>query len=408
MNTALTNRLGDYFIFCFFSRSFFYSFYFFSFRYLYRLGLFFLVLSSFTKSAQFPFSSWLPKAIRAPTPISSLVHSRTLVTAGLILLLNFDFLIFNYYLMVFMLLFGLFTMGFSRVVAMFEEDMKKVVALSTLSQIGFMVFTLGLGLHFVSFLHLLRHALFKSCLFMQVGYLIHRRFGQQDGRYYGNNGNLSMCVQLQLLTTLFCLCGLVFTRGIVSKDLILEFFFFNRFRFFLRFFFLLFVFLTFGYRYRLWKSFFFNFSKVLVEFGGGLLMNFLSLFLVVFSVVFIYWIRVNLFCLPCLFLFVDFYIPLLYIFLIMIFSYIVFKLLCKELAYKFFVDYFSKYFSKGGVRFKFFDFGLIGFGLDFFSMFNGLGKLFGLLIGSIGFNRVVIVIFLVFLFLWDLSLIKNI
>lgn len=126
-----------------------------------------------------------------------------------------------------------------------------MVALRTLSQIGFSILTLGLGLSFISFIHLVRHALFKSCLFIQVGYIIHRSYGQQDGRNYNNNGNLPNFIQLQLIVTLFCLCGLFFSRGIVSKDIILEFFFFNFFTFIFTILFFLSVFLTFCYSYRL-------------------------------------------------------------------------------------------------------------------------------------------------------------
>lgn len=149
------------------------------------------------------------------------------------------------------LLIGIFTIFFSRITALIEEDIKKVVALSTLSQMGFSLVTLGLGLGFVSFIHLVRHALFKSCLFMQVGYIIHCSGGQQDGRGYGYNGSLPIFMQLQLLVTLFCLCGLIFSRGIISKDIILELFFFNNFFLFFSFVFFVSIFLTFGYRYRL-------------------------------------------------------------------------------------------------------------------------------------------------------------
>ena len=187
----------------------------------------------------------------APTPVRSLVHSRTLVTAGLILLINFSKLILNGSVIILVLLVGIFTIFFSSISALVEEDIKKVVALSTLSQIGFSIVTLGLGISFVSFLHLVSHALFKSCLFIQVGYVIHSNFGQQDGRGYGNNGNLPVFIQLQLLVTLFCLCGLIFSSGIISKDLILELFFFNNYIIFFSLIFFISVFLTFGYRYRL-------------------------------------------------------------------------------------------------------------------------------------------------------------
>ena len=157
----------------------------------------------------------------------------------------------NNKVIIIILLIGLFTIFFSSVAALVEEDIKKVVALSTLSQIGFSITTLGLGLSFVSFIHLVSHALFKSCLFIQIGYIIHCNYGQQDGRGYGNNGNLPLFIQLQLLITLFCLCGLMFSSGIVSKDIILELFFVNNYFIILSFIFFVTIFLTFGYSYRL-------------------------------------------------------------------------------------------------------------------------------------------------------------
>ena len=222
MNTVLTNRLGDYFLFIFMC-----GFWFSGLRFLrlilrFGLGLGVLVLAGFTKRAQFPFRSWLPKAMSAPTPVSSLVHRRTLVTAGLVLVLNFCLGLGNRFVSMVMVVGGLLTMVFSRLAALVEEDLKKVVALRTLSQIGFSFLAVGVGVGFVALLHLLRHALFKRCLFMQVGYIIHRLGGQQDGRGYGGLVGLSVLVQLQLLVTLFCLCGLLVSRGAGSKDWGLE------------------------------------------------------------------------------------------------------------------------------------------------------------------------------------------
>ncbi len=182
-------------------------------------------MTSFTKSAQFPFSGWLPKAIRAPTPVRSLVHSRTLVTAGLFLLINFRFSFKISLGLCFLIFFGLFTIRISRVLAIYEKDFKKIVALSTLSQIGFCIFTLGLGYTFLTLFHLIRHALFKSCLFMLVGFRIYSFWGQQDIRRYTRFKKLRAFIHFQLLICLFCLCGLFFTRGLVRKDFILEFFF---------------------------------------------------------------------------------------------------------------------------------------------------------------------------------------
>uniref|UniRef100_A0AC35UIH3 NADH:ubiquinone reductase (H(+)-translocating) n=1 Tax=Rhabditophanes sp. KR3021 TaxID=114890 RepID=A0AC35UIH3_9BILA len=218
------------------------------------------------------FSLIFRNAIRAPTPVSSLVHRSTLVTAGLILLINFNALIFSKNIIRIVLVVGIFTIFFSRITALFEEDLKKVVALRTLSQIGFSIVTLGLGLNFIALIHLLSHALFKRCLFIQVGYLIHCSFGQQDGRNYNNLGNLPFFIQIQILVTLFCLCGLIFSRGAVRKDFILEIFFSNNFIVFFSSIFFIAVFITFGYSY---------------HFYAPLIFLFLSFFIILISVKFI-------------------------------------------------------------------------------------------------------------------------
>nr|BAV82602.1 NADH dehydrogenase subunit 5 [Ancylostoma caninum] len=399
MNTALTNRIGDFFIFSFFSGAIFYGYYFLSFEMMCSSMILLLLLTSFTKSAQFPFSSWLPKAMSAPTPVSSLVHSSTLVTAGLILLMNFSKIMLNGSVMMIILLIGLFTMFFSSVAALVEEDMKKVVALSTLSQMGFSMVTLGLGMSFVSFIHLVSHALFKSCLFMQVGYIIHCNYGQQDGRGYGNNGNLPMFMQLQLLITLFCLCGLVFSSGMVSKDAILELFFFNNYMLMLSMMFFVSVFLTFGYSYRLWKGFFLSFSKIVSVYSSTLVMNFLSIVLVMFSVFFLWWLNFNMLFIPSIFLYLDFYSPLLYIVLIILLSYFVFKLLFKELAYKFLVDYLAKNVIYKVKNFKFMDNNLNKFGYMGFNFLGGFSTYFIGYMNSFKYNNLIILVFLLFIFL---------
>nr|UXK95565.1 NADH dehydrogenase subunit 5 [Macropostrongyloides spearei] len=399
MNTALTNRIGDFFIFTFFSGVIFYGYYFHSFEMMCSIMIILLLLTSFTKSAQFPFSSWLPKAMSAPTPVSSLVHSSTLVTAGLILLMNFSKLMLNGSVMMILLLIGLFTMFFSSVAALVEEDMKKVVALSTLSQMGFSMTTLGLGMSFISFIHLVSHALFKSCLFMQIGYIIHCNYGQQDGRGYGNNGNLPLFMQLQLLITLFCLCGLVFSSGMVSKDMILEMFFLNSYYMFMSFMFFVSIFLTFGYSYRLWKSFFFSFSKIVSVYSSTVIMNYLSLLLVLFSIFFMWWLNYNMMVVPAMFLYVDFFAPLFYLLMIVMLCYFSFKLLFKELAYKFLVDYFAKNSIYKIKNLKFMDNNLNKFGLMGFNSLGSLGILSTGYMSSFKYNNLVILVFLLFMFL---------
>nr|UDL72586.1 NADH dehydrogenase subunit 5 [Paramacropostrongylus iugalis] len=399
MNTALTNHIGDFFIFSFFSGVIFYGYYFFSFEMMCSFMVLLLLLTSFTKSAQFPFSSWLPKAMSAPTPVSSLVHSSTLVTAGLILLMNFSKMMLNGNVMVVLLLIGLFTMFFSSIAALVEEDMKKVVALSTLSQMGFSMMTLGLGMSFISFIHLVSHALFKSCLFMQIGYIIHSNYGQQDGRGYSNNGNLPMFMQLQLLVTLFCLCGLLFSSGMVSKDMILEMFFMNSYYLFLSLLFFISIFLTFGYSYRLWKSFFLSFSKIVMVYSSTLIMNFLSLLLIIFSIFFVWWLNYNMMVVPAMFLYVDFYVPLLYLLLIILLCYFSFKLLFKELGYKFLVDYLAKNVIYKIKNLKFMDNNLNKFGYMGFNFLGSLGILFTGYMSSFKYNNLIILVFFLFIFL---------
>jgi NADH-ubiquinone oxidoreductase chain 5 len=135
--------------------------------------------------------------------------------------------------------------------ALLEQDIKKVVALSTLSQIGFSRLVLGLSLNFFCLFHLLRHALFKSCLFIQVGFLIYKSLGQQDGRFYSGLKNSSVFLQFQILLTLFCLCGLFFSSGLVRKDFVLEYFLRLNINFIFLFFFIFSVFFTFLYSFRL-------------------------------------------------------------------------------------------------------------------------------------------------------------
>nr|YP_009243341.1 NADH dehydrogenase subunit 5 [Heterakis beramporia]AMR36308.1 NADH dehydrogenase subunit 5 [Heterakis beramporia] len=396
MNTVLTNRIGDFFLFIFFSGIVFSSWYFYGLSVFMFLGVLLLLLAAFTKSAQFPFSSWLPKAMSAPTPISSLVHSSTLVTAGLILVMNFKEIMLDLNFSSLVMLGGLLTMFFSSVSALFEEDMKKVVALSTLSQMGFCMLTIGLGLSFISLIHMVSHAFFKSCLFMQIGFLIHNSFGQQDGRNYSNLGSVPYCIQLQLLVTLFCLCGLLFSSGAVSKDFILEFFFVNNFWLVLSLLFFCSVFLTFGYSYRLWKGFFISFGKSVFVNVGSVLMNFLSLVLIVMSIFFMWWLGVNLLQVPTLYLYVDFFVPLFFVLLILFFIYFVVKFLLKEVVYKFLVDYFAKFFIYFMKNFKFVDMFLGGVNDKGYNFIMSGSSSFMLLMSNMYYNSLILVIFIVF------------
>nr|YP_009939494.1 NADH dehydrogenase subunit 5 [Chrysomela vigintipunctata]QNV48735.1 NADH dehydrogenase subunit 5 [Chrysomela vigintipunctata] len=180
-----------------------------------------VVLAAMTKSAQMPFSSWLPAAMAAPTPVSSLVHSSTLVTAGVYLLIRFNYA-FSSSLMYFLLFISSMTMFMSGLGANFEYDLKKIIALSTLSQLGLMMSILSLGSYKLAFFHLLTHALFKALLFMCAGNIIHNMNNCQDIRYMGSliNSMPLTCTFFNICN--FSLCGLPFLSGFYSKDLIIE------------------------------------------------------------------------------------------------------------------------------------------------------------------------------------------
>nr|APC60529.1 NADH dehydrogenase subunit 5 [Bactericera cockerelli] len=184
-------------------------------------GVAFFLVACMTKSAQFPFSAWLPSAMAAPTPISSLVHSSTLVTAGVYMLIRFYHLLLVNLLMEFLLVISLVTIFIAGMTALKEYDLKRIIALSTLGQLGFMMFTLSVGFPYVAFFHLLIHALFKALLFMCAGSVIHSGVGIQDLRKLGNI-NIDCFTKISLNIAVFNLMGLPFTSGFYSKDSLLE------------------------------------------------------------------------------------------------------------------------------------------------------------------------------------------
>jgi NADH-ubiquinone oxidoreductase chain 5 len=179
-----------------------------------------LLLTFITKRAQFPFSSWLPAAIAAPTPVSSLVHSSTLVTAGVFLLIRFrEVLCKISHFLIFVSLRTLLMAGF---IASREWDIKKTIAFSTLSQLGFIMFSLRLGLSLYCFFHLLCHALFKASLFMVSGVIIHNLDRRQDFRNLRRFSQITPLITSRVVVCLLCLCGFPFVSGFFSKDLILD------------------------------------------------------------------------------------------------------------------------------------------------------------------------------------------
>nr|YP_010364907.1 NADH dehydrogenase subunit 5 [Condica illecta]UNP54952.1 NADH dehydrogenase subunit 5 [Condica illecta] len=229
MLTALSNRVGDVFILMVISWMMNYG----SWNYIFYLEFMnndwemmmissMIILAAMTKSAQIPFSSWLPAAMAAPTPVSALVHSSTLVTAGVYLLIRFNMLLLNtFFLKILLLLSGL-TMFMAGISANYEFDLKKIIALSTLSQLGLMMSILSMGLPDLAFFHLLTHAMFKALLFMCAGVIIHMMNDMQDIRFMGGISFYVPLTSLCLNISNMALCGIPFLAGFYSKDLILE------------------------------------------------------------------------------------------------------------------------------------------------------------------------------------------
>nr|YP_010703197.1 NADH dehydrogenase subunit 5 [Chlorogomphus shanicus]WCO11399.1 NADH dehydrogenase subunit 5 [Chlorogomphus shanicus] len=181
-----------------------------------------MIFAAMTKSAQIPFSSWLPAAMAAPTPVSALVHSSTLVTAGVYLMIRFNPLIMGVDTGKYLLFIGGATMFMSGIGANFEFDLKKIIALSTLSQLGLMMSILSMGYPTLAFFHLLTHALFKALLFMCAGVIIHNMGDSQDIRCMGGLIKFLPLTSSCFNVSNLALCGMPFLAGFYSKDLILE------------------------------------------------------------------------------------------------------------------------------------------------------------------------------------------
>nr|YP_008475604.1 NADH dehydrogenase subunit 5 [Fulvia mutica]BAN79049.1 NADH dehydrogenase subunit 5 [Fulvia mutica] len=181
-----------------------------------------ILVGSVTKSAQMPFSAWLPAAMAAPTPVSTLVHSSTLVTAGLFVLIRFSGGMEGAMMSCIMLVLACFTCVMAGTCAILEPDLKKIVALSTLSQLGVMGLALSFSNGDLAFFHLVVHALFKALMFMCIGSAIMLGFGIQEARYFSGMIYKMPITSVWLLISLISLMGFPFTAGFFSKDMLLE------------------------------------------------------------------------------------------------------------------------------------------------------------------------------------------
>nr|YP_010703617.1 NADH dehydrogenase subunit 5 [Sinopodisma kelloggii]WCO86751.1 NADH dehydrogenase subunit 5 [Sinopodisma kelloggii] len=229
MLTALSNRIGDVSILIsiawmlnFGSWNYIYYYDFIMNSFEMKIITMLIILAAMTKSAQIPFSSWLPAAMAAPTPVSALVHSSTLVTAGVYLLIRFSPMLNTYNCSWFLLFIGCLTMFMAGLGANLEFDLKKIIALSTLSQLGLMMSILAMGYPKLAFFHLLAHALFKALLFMCAGSMIHNLSDSQDIRFMGSIVTFMPLTSVCFNVSSLSLCGMPFLAGFYSKDLILE------------------------------------------------------------------------------------------------------------------------------------------------------------------------------------------
>nr|YP_010199828.1 NADH dehydrogenase subunit 5 [Gracilaria tikvahiae]UAD89836.1 NADH dehydrogenase subunit 5 [Gracilaria tikvahiae] len=183
----------------------------------------FLFIGAVGKSAQLGLHTWLPDAMEGPTPVSALIHAATMVTAGVFLLIRFSPLIeFSSTVLNILVVFGSFTAFFAGMSGIFQNDLKRVIAYSTCSQLGYMVFACGISCYNVSIFHLANHAFFKALLFLSAGSVIHALANEQDMRRMGSLIRfLPLTYSLMLIGSL-ALAGFPFLTGFYSKDFILE------------------------------------------------------------------------------------------------------------------------------------------------------------------------------------------
>ncbi len=184
----------------------------------------FLFIGAMGKSAQFLLHTWLPDAMEGPTPVSALIHAATMVTAGVFLVVRCS-PIFEYSQVALNLvtIVGMITAIFAASVALVQNDIKKIVAYSTCSQLGYMFFAAGIGAYHVAMFHLFTHAFFKALLFLGAGSIIHAFKDEQDIRNMGGVRKKLPFTYLFMLLGTLALTGFPFLSGFYSKDAIIEF-----------------------------------------------------------------------------------------------------------------------------------------------------------------------------------------
>lgn len=175
------------------------------------------------KSAQCGLHIWLPDAMEGPTPVSALIHAATLVVAGVFLIIRCSILFDNSTsVLAIVSILGALTSFFAASVGLFQNDLKRVIAYSTCSQLGYMIFVSGLSHYSVSIFHVANHAVFKALLFLSAGCVIHGLSDEQDLRKMGGLINILPVSYVMILIGSLALVGTPFLTGFYSKDCILE------------------------------------------------------------------------------------------------------------------------------------------------------------------------------------------
>ena len=182
-----------------------------------------LLIGATAKSSQVGLHIWLPQAMEGPTPVSALIHAATMVTAGVYLLMRSSPLIeYSSTVLVICLWLGAITTVFSSLIGLFQQDIKKVIAYSTMSQLGMMVIAIGLSCYNLALFHLVNHAFYKALLFLGAGAVIHSVADNQDFRKYGGLRPFLPLTYSVMLIASFSLVAIPFMTGFYSKDFILE------------------------------------------------------------------------------------------------------------------------------------------------------------------------------------------
>ena len=218
-----------------------------------------LLIGVIGKSAQIGLHTWLPDAMEGPTPVSALIHAATMVTAGVFLIIRMSpFFELTPTILIVIVLVGSITAFFSSTVGLTQNDLKKVIAYSTCSQLGYMVMICGFSQYNTGLFHLVNHGFFKALLFLSAGSVIHALSDEQDFRKMGSMNNITPFTYSCIVIGSLSLMGLPFLTGFYSKDLIIELVYGEHYLRFALWLGVLSAFLTAFYSFRLANFTFFN------------------------------------------------------------------------------------------------------------------------------------------------------